>query len=232
MKTLGAWRKKLTPSAKKQITQDWSAEFPGLGVYKPLWFLRIVEPLLIGISLERDSSNDVYKPLFHVHNLCNGFTFLTLTLATPLETVRTGSQERISVLSHEKKFVDAAHRMKKLSLLPLEGDVKLSEVLTAYRKGMKKYPSLLPHLQYQDMALICGWISNNKLKDGLIDEAYKELKGWPKDILEQIGGLDKWIFELKQKANNTEALRELSKANIEAFKVGKLPRSALIDDMS
>jgi hypothetical protein len=38
----------LTPAWKTKITADWSAAFPGLGVYKPLHLLRRAGPLLMG----------------------------------------------------------------------------------------------------------------------------------------------------------------------------------------
>jgi hypothetical protein len=52
---------KLTRAVEKRITEDWAREFTGMGVYKRRWLMRRVGPLLIGVSLDRDSHGDLYK---------------------------------------------------------------------------------------------------------------------------------------------------------------------------
>ena len=115
--------KKLTLTAKQQITEDWNRCFPEMGIYKPLHLLRRVGPVLIGILLERDSTKDRYLPTFHVHNLAKPFPVITLTLSEPLRTEITQAPDQIKVSQHESRFEEASERMDRQALLPLKGDV-------------------------------------------------------------------------------------------------------------
>src|SRR5262245_51892547 len=122
--------KELTDGAKKQITCDWSAIFPSLGVYEPLNLLRRVGPLLIGIVLERDSSNCSYRPAFHVHNLGVESDSVSLILWSPLRTPK-GAAETIDVKDHANRFKDAAQRLSNQAPLPFAGDLTIGQLIEA-----------------------------------------------------------------------------------------------------
>src|SRR5262245_52128258 len=98
----------LTKQTKKIITMDWARLFPQLAVRKPMYLLRAVGPLVIVILLERDSANDCYLPIVHVHNLCRSTDVMRLTLAQTLRTKRTNAADRIKVRDHESRYREAA----------------------------------------------------------------------------------------------------------------------------
>ncbi len=148
----------LTGPRERKITEDWQREIPSLGVYRPRWLLRRVGPLLVGICLDRDSSGDIYKPIFHVHCLGHPFPVVSLTLATQLRSKRSGGPSYVEVKWHEEKYLDAAARMVQQSLLPLEGDLRLDSVIDAYRRhmatpiGRRQLPML-----YRDTVFLAVW---------------------------------------------------------------------------
>ena len=128
---------KLTRSASARITKDWLAELPGLGEYKLRHLLRRVGPLLVGVSLDRDSSGDKYIPCSHVHFLGNTkLPVVSLTLCQQLRTT-AGRPDVVLVRRHEEHFRDAAARLEAQSPLPFSGPLCLDEVLKAYRDHLE-----------------------------------------------------------------------------------------------
>src|SRR5436190_8831039 len=109
-----------------QITKDWKDEFPSLGVYKPLHLLRRNGPLLSGICLDRTSSGDIYKPIFHYHCLLRSCPAISLSLAVQLKAAN-GTDASVSFRSHESSFAKSAEKMRALALLPLDGDITLRQ---------------------------------------------------------------------------------------------------------
>ena len=121
--------KLLTRAVEKQITEDWQREIPSLGIYVPRHLLKRIGPLLVGICLERDSSGNKYKPTFHVHCLGKEAPAVFLTLLTQLRSERSGGPDFIQVRFHKEKYKEAAARMIRQSLLPLDGDLTLEQVI-------------------------------------------------------------------------------------------------------
>ena len=70
----------------RDLTRDWATLFPGFGVWRPLRLLRRLGPWVQGITLERTSAGDEYRPTAHVHALTRDFPTISLTLASPLRT--------------------------------------------------------------------------------------------------------------------------------------------------
>ena len=131
---------KLTPSLKKKVTKDWKEFFPTLEIHKPMSLERRVGPLLIGIVLETKSGNDRYYPLFHVHNLSEVSPGISLMLWEPLRT-SYGAADWIVAKMHEKKYKDAAEKMKKQAILPIEGNIHLNHLNLLLRDNWYNFRS-------------------------------------------------------------------------------------------
>jgi len=80
----------LTPAVARALTRDWATEFPAFAVWRPLRLLRRLGPWVQGITLERSSAGDDYRPTAHVHALTRDFPVISLTLASPLRTRGVG----------------------------------------------------------------------------------------------------------------------------------------------
>jgi hypothetical protein len=159
----------LARSNETQITADWQREIASLGIYAPRHLLRRVGPLLVGICLDRDSGGEIYKPMFHVHSLCNEFSCVSLTLGSQLRSERSGGPSYIEVKWHQQKYKEAAARMVRQSLLPLEGDLRLEQVIDAYRAYLDSpMGKLQPVLLYRDMILLLAWSGDHEGALGLL----------------------------------------------------------------
>ena len=101
-----------------------------------MWLLRRVGPLVSGICLERDSGNDAYRPTCHVHNLAKESATVSLSLADPLRTVKTGVPQTIKAAFHQQWFPDAAARLQRQAQIPLGGPIHLEDLIRTYRAHM------------------------------------------------------------------------------------------------
>lgn len=219
----------LTRSAKARITADWSRCFPELGVYRPMHLLRRVGPVLIGIVLDRDSSNTSYRPTFHVHNLTRESTEVTLTLWQPLMTTRTSAPDTIDVRVHAAKHREAAQRLAQQAPLPLAGDVSLVSILDAYRRYLSGQgvlgwdPSL-----YEEMVLVCSWAGRDDLSRAIVEEAHFAIQGWPQHVRDRIGDLNEWVAQLLERVGNTERVHETVASQIKRLGVERMPVGNLV----
>ena len=199
-----------------------------MGIYKPLHLLRRAGPLLIGIVLERDSSNLSYRPTFHVHSLTSDFSEVSLTMSQALSTVRTNAPETIDVVRHDAKHREAAERLSKQAALPLSGDLLLSTVVAAYQAYLRRPTTHYQPELYEDIALISAWLGEAEQASRVIEEATCAIGSWPENILEAIGGLEEWIAALRDRASRPDEVRADVERRAEHLGVSAVPRAALL----
>lgn len=219
--------KLLNAAVEKQITRDWQAELPSLGIYKPRHLLRRVGPLLVGICLDRDSSANKYMPTFHVHCLCAAFPSVSLLLDTQLRTERTDGPDYIEVRLHEDKYKEAAARMARQSLLPMSGDLTLAQVLDAYREHMLTPMGRLTvmHL-YRDMILLSAWAGDQKGALKLLEEALSSTTD--EATFRHVGGRTGFETECRKSIANPENIEQVVQDQVAALKLAELPQSNLL----
>lgn len=224
---------KITPTMKRRYTADWAALFPDLGVYKPMWLLRRAGPLLQGVLLERNSGGESYLPTFHVHCLARSFPVVSLTLCTRLTSPRTGVEQSIRSFSHDELYREAAERLRSQSLLKLEGPLRLSDVLAAFRSHMRTPTGRYSSYALDDMLrlmVICG-----KKKEALsaLDRSCDEILSWPSNVTWNeflAPSMEAWREDCKKWIANPDILRKIVQEQIETHKVGKLPVVELLPD--
>lgn len=233
---------KLTPPVKRRITNDWRSVFLGLGIYKPRRLLRRVGPLVIGVVLERDSSNDAYCPLFHVHFLGIASPSLSLTLAQGIVSARmlahgitapSSSQSQwIPAAKHELQWREAAQLLAAQVPLPLEGDLHLRQVLQAYKAyvAVSKWYGGALNL-YPDMIALCVWCHRPKQATRLLETGTKAIQKLPARIVAKIeGGIEGWRNEQEKIMRHPELLQATVAQEIINHKLEKLPVSELRRD--
>jgi hypothetical protein len=116
--------------------------------------LNRVGPLLVGILIERDSGNNRYTPMFHVHNLARPFPTITLSLCTSL------NRRLVHVEWHESKYHKLAVQMRERAFIPFESDLPLQVVIEGYKRYLQ-HPTYPYQLQdYADLVLISAWCGN------------------------------------------------------------------------
>lgn len=214
---------KLTASARRHITSDWSSCFPDLGVLCPLVLLRRAGPLLQGITLNRDSSNAVYRPTFHVHSLMKESPVITMVLAQELRSRKTGAPESIPVRRHAEKYVDAAKRLAAQAPMPLSGALTTSDVLEAYDAYLAQYPKMFHPELLEDVVALLVW--SGRVSDALqaLERAADVVAAWPADVLERLGGAESWRDGVWGRVGDRSRLSACVQAQIEAHSVQRLP---------
>ena len=227
-------RPKLTPPIEKKITQDWAREFPGMGIYKKRWLMRRAGPLLIGICLDRDSHGDLYKPVFHVFFLARNWNGKNpaLTLYTELRTVRTNAPDDVEVRWHEKKYLDAVERMKRQSLLPLEGPVVLDQVLQAYREHHRRMPlgcaSLTANVVLMsDVIMLLAWCGRREEAEQALEEVLATVTD-ESEYRHPYGSRQAFETAMREAIEHPETLREQVERQITRLGVEQLPVSELL----
>src|SRR5689334_13255395 len=91
--------KKLTAQLVRQITRDWNDLFPQMAVFRPMWLMRRIGPLVQGIVLERSSGGTQYRPILHVHDLSHPFPTVSLSMSQLLRSRRTGADRKSTRLN-------------------------------------------------------------------------------------------------------------------------------------
>ncbi|MCP4591861.1 MAG: hypothetical protein GY842_14085 [bacterium] len=218
----------LTKTVEKRITADWQSEIVGMGVHKPRHLLRRVGPVLVGICLDRGSDGMEYLPTFHTHFLGNVFPVVSLTLSTPLRTERNGAEDWIPIRGHADRFPEAAAMMTKVSLLPLDGDLRLAAVLDAYRRYMatpmgRRQTATL----YRDMVLLRAWARDANGAHTVLDEGLAGL-GNNEAALRHVGGRKAFIAKSREAITQPELIDQTIESQIEALRLGDLPISELV----
>jgi len=218
---------KLSVAVKKEITKDWSGCFPELGVYKPLWLLRRFGPLACGICLNRDSGNDAYCPTFHVHNLAKPSSVVTLTLADPLRTVKTGVPETIRAMFHQQRFADAAKRLNSQATIPLSGSVHLKDCLNAYRDYMHRPLGRYPLTLFEDIVTLFVWCNQTANAEEALGDYEKAVNEWPKNAQPEIG-VDAWVRQCRFWIENPDEVHSRVTSQAEFLQLQALPHSGLL----
>lgn len=194
-----SWQK-LTPAIKNKITADWKTAFPAFGIYKPMHLLRRSGPLVVGILLERNSNNDSYKPIFHIHNLSYPFPVVSLGLPSQVPNVY------VHVEWHDKQYSDLTNQLKSIAYLPLSGEISLNEIFSGFYSYLQGNKNPYEPNAFRDLALICGWCGNFELVVRVLSDAKNTMTKWPAAVLKQLGGLDEWASKINALANNRRAL--------------------------
>lgn len=220
---------KLTSSVKTKITNDWAELFPALGVYKPMWLLRRVGPLVTGVCLDRDSGNDAYRPTFHVHSLAQPASSVSLTLAEPLLTVKTGVPETIRSGFHDQRFAEAAGRFRQQVPIDLDAAIGVSDILLAYRRYMGQPLGRYPLRLYEDvitLLLIQGETAQARCS---FDEFQDQVAKWPESInvLRNAGGLCEWSGKCRSWLDNPGILLKTVDEQVALLGLGNIPASSL-----
>lgn len=219
---------KLTSSVKAQITNDWVSLFPSLGVYKPMWLLRRVGPLVAGICLDRDSSNDAYRPTFHVHSLAQPSPTVTLTLAEPLLTAKTGAPETIRAASHKERYAEAAGRFQEQMPIALSAATGLDDVLAAYKRYMTQPLGRYPLRLYEDIVTLLLFLGRTTQAKNSFDEFVAQVATWPDtiNVLRNAGGFSGWTAKCEAWISNPGILHATVAEQITELRVSGLPVTA------
>lgn len=183
--------------------------------------------LLIGVCLERDSSATEYRPTFHTHVLGKKVPVVSLTLAQPLLTERTQAPQSIQISYHQDKFEEAASRLRRQALLPIEGPLTLELALDAYRDYICRPTSNFPVELYEDMILLAAWCGRIDKVSDLIESSCDEISSWPPQIISSLEGVDSWVERVKRMSLHDVLSKEVE-TEISSLNIADIPAEPLI----
>jgi len=223
--------KTMTRSRRAKIASDWQREFPELGIVASGDLFRRVGPILEGITLNPGANGTIYEPIFHVHCLARQFPAITLTLPHPLLTTRTRAPQSITVLHHEARYLEAASRLRSQVPLSLTGNLKLSDVIAAYRAYFAQ-PGLgylhSANLLFDDMIRICAYAGDLQQAQALIVEGFEIIRQFPPEVLECFGGAEQWRKKAIADIASVDQLRALADAQARLLVPEPIPSAELV----
>jgi hypothetical protein len=221
--------KKLGAAEKRNITADWQRAFPALAAYKPMWLLKRHGPLLVGLMLDRDSSNELYIPTFHVHNLLAPSSAIVLSLACTAPGEKQPRMARkIRVDRHEGAYLDAVEFFKKATPELDAPDLSLSRVIQLHFDFVREKRDYAIAKRcwniFRDVALLAAWGGHDAYARDAIDGASRLMSQWdlPFDVPE-------WSAMVHDLAR-PEVMQATLSAEIAKHKLEKLPVFGLTAD--
>lgn len=215
---------KITRSMKKEITTQWNQLFPSMGVYKNMWLMNLTGPLAVGILLHIKSDKTRYEPTFHIHNLAEKIGFVTLSAEI------TDGFNDVSTISPPDKYMMIAERLKRKVPIPLEGDIKLTQIieqLKAYCKdsiGMGETYDISSILMY-----LAGWSGNQEVRRDVVDFVCKQKRILlDRGTFDNKAEADKWLEELERKTESSQRLEKNVQNQIIELGMEQLPRRKIL----
>jgi len=222
--------KKITPSKKKTISNHWNQKYPGLVLYKSMWLLRRIGPLLQGICLDRDSTNANYLPTFHVHNLIGQEDdFISLSLKRVL-VKSNGTPQRITEMQHDKNFEEYIKEFNGIVPFCFAGDIKLKAIVKAYEQEINngRADTKYPLQQWYDLVCLYLWAGKKKDAEKLFIKAKQSIELWPVEVTGYIKDrIDKFML-LQAYIEKPLRLPDLVEQALEVLKLDDLPSSEIL----
>lgn len=211
----------LNASSAKRITADWVSVFPDFDVYRPLWLMRRMGPVVQGIILDRTRSGDEYVPTSHVHALTHDFPTISLML--------NQRSDRVKVIHHERDYLSAAAKLRDQSVLSLADSSTIDAIIAAYHsvaitQQQKGYPPAVQEME--DSILISAATDRLELLHASLALASELATVWPKSRLPlDWSGAEEWLGGLQEKAADRRQLESLVNDQINKHKLGSVRAS-------
>ncbi|MEO0460596.1 MAG: hypothetical protein AAF219_07120 [Myxococcota bacterium] len=119
-------------------------------------------------------------------------------------------------------------RLSAQAPLPLAGPVSLSQFIEASmqhtrRPGVHYEPEV-----YQDMISIVSWAGDTVRAQRLLEDAKQSMSEWPPEVLEQLGGVQRWLEAVASHALIPDAVRRTVDEEIAAHRLDSMPSDNLV----
>lgn len=217
---LEEFNKQFTTKDRKIITSDWREALGALKVYKTLYVNNRVGPLVVGIYLKIASSRDYYIPIYHVHDLCRKFPQLILSLSI--------KGKMIPIEKHNEMYRQVAEELAEQAFISFDDNLSIDEIIAGYERYFIS-PNLTSTVEYEDLALICGWTKEAKKIEYVLNLIYNELKTWSeKRYFSEYKGFENWFKNLEKKVWNGDELHSVVESELIEHKLLKVPERKIL----
>lgn len=205
---------------KKIVTADWERKLKFLKKYKNMYLYNRIGPLIIGVYLKMGRTNTYYTPIYYVHNLCREFPQIMLTMCI--------EGKMISIKNHNEMYVSVAELLTNQAFIPMGGDLTIDNIISGYERYFRD-PDISSFVEYEDLALICGWTKNVDKIEYALDIVHKSLKSWPEErYFSQYGGFENWFSHLEREVWAGDVLNDICEAELLKHKLTKVPERKII----
>lgn len=211
-----------TTNQKRIITNDWCEALPCFVKDKNLYLYNRVGPLVVGIWLKMGRTNRFYVPTYYVHNLCNEFPYAALTVSLRLEG------RMIKPEQHNEMYMKEAESLVQKAYIPIDGDLSVDDIIEGYERYFEN-PILDSFLEYEDLALICGWTKDKNRIEYALKVVYEQLRLWPEErYFSKHGGFKRWFDMLEERTWDGDKLNRTFENELLNHKLTKIPERKMI----
>ena len=214
----------ISKQQQRNIVDDWQREFPAFAIYRPLHLVRRCGALVLGICLDR-GRGDLYIPTLHYHCLLQPFSVVSLSMPIRL-AAPNGSDLYVNVRSHERNLDQNAKALRRLSPLPIDGTISLSQFEAASEVWLNKNPVAMSPPVLSDIVLLSAWCQADW--QARLRRVESLASNWPQSVSIFLGGTTAWLAKLADSASNREELLRTFESQIKSHKLQDIPVSDFI----
>lgn len=210
---------------KRKVTADWSELFPAMQVWKPARLVKRHGPLLIGICLDGDRSNQNYTPKAHFHVLCVKFPTVALGLVGELE--QRGIPKRIPVTGHEMEYKAAAEELRVRYPFLEKQRLDFNDFVLAtsdYLSGKHGRIGQVPfqHGPFEGIITVAACMGHTEYAQKALNDFSKRISTWPERGLNIIGSADGWRAKMQEVIDASDELKQIVNSQIAEHKLEKI----------
>lgn len=212
--------------AKKKVTSDWADQFPDFRVWKPARLLKRHGPLIVGICLDADRSNENYTPKVHFHTLCIPFPTIALGLVGELE--QQGIPRRVPLKRHAEEFQRIASELRAKYVFLDKKEFEFNDLVDAtlnYLGGKHGRIGSTPfqHAPFEGIIAIAAYMKQTDYAQSTLDDCFRKMSNWPAHGLNIIGSAEKWRAKMQDLIDAPIDLQEVVNGQIVEHKLGGIP---------
>lgn len=216
---------------RPQITRDWARAFPELGVYKPMWLARRFGPVVQGLCLDRNSANDAYAPIPHLHCLARPFPVVSLAPGGWVADERSGAALWVRAGLHERDLEKAVRAVRSQTVLPLDGRPTAAAVVEAYHGFIVSGPIWWNHLASlrEDLALVLAWFGRIEEAEGWLTRSARDMEGWEPGYI-PVEGVADWLERQRTRVRDRDGMEATIAEQVRSLKLNRIPVCRTADD--
>jgi len=214
---------------RRLVLKDWNAEFPEFQP-KGSCLVRLVGPLLQGISFQGETSDWTYLPTAYVQDLSQPELPLRSLVEQRLTVEGNGTTDYISVRWHSENYATRAAWLARSSVIPLSGSLTVRQVVRGFTEWSRTPKSCIsyPMRQYLSGVRLFVWCGNAAAAQEYLEQRLSEASSWPESVFAHLGGLQAWRDKMVAQLQEAPFLRDRVQQRITTMRMTKISQFELM----
>lgn len=210
---------------RRVVLKDWSSEFPDFRP-KGAGLVRLVGPLLQGISFEGQAADWTYLPTTYVRDLSQPALPLRALVNQRLTTEHNGATDHIAVRWHKENYVIRASWLARSSVVPMCGSPTVKQVVRGFAEWSRNPKSCInvPIHQYLSGVRLFVWCGDVVAARQYLEDGLTEAASWPEGVVARLGGLRGWRDQMAAQLQNASVLHDRVRQRIKEMRLTKCPQ--------